>query len=400
MTGTALWLAALTLALTLPTLAETPLVQTTQTETLLAQQDGVTIAAQTVATGFEKPVSLSSPPGDPRLFVVERTGRIHIIADGHLLPQPFLDLSSRVSTNSEQGLLGLAFHPDFSANDRFFVYFTDHDGTITVAEGHDDTFNLAEGQSADPAALRVLLTVPHPQAPNHNGGWLGFGPDGLLYIGTGDGGGSGDRRGNAQNPDQLLGKILRIDVDQAQPYTIPPGNPFATGGGAPEIFALGLRNPWRAAFDGDLLYIGDVGQGDWEEINVLSTADAGAGAGANLGWNRVEGHTCFKPRNCDQAGLTPPVHVYDHSLGCSVTGGYVYRGAAMPALQGRYFFSDFCAATLMSFRLQGGAAQDIVGIENGLASLGEVTSFGQDSTGELYLLTYDGTVAKLVPTGN
>ncbi len=388
MTGTALWLAALATALTMPALAQTPLVQTP-----LARQDGVTVAAQTVATGLDEPVFLTSTSGDPRLFVVEKTGRIRIISDGQILPEPFLDLSSGISTTSEQGLLGLAFHPGFAANHRFFVYFTDHDGTITVAEGSDGTFNLAEGQSANPAALRVLLTVPHPQFPNHDGGWLGFGPDGLLYIGTGDGGGSGDRRGNAQNPDQLLGKILRINVDSDQPYTIPPGNPFATGGGAPEIFALGLRNPWRAAFDGDLLYIGDVGQNAWEEVDVLSTADAGA----NLGWNRVEGHTCFKPRNCDQAGLTPPVHVYDHSLGCSVTGGYVYRGAAMPALQGRYFFSDFCAATLMSFRLQGGAAQDIVGIENGLASLGEVTSFGQGSAGELYLLTYDGTVAKLVP---
>ena len=174
-----------------------------------------------------------------------------------------------------------------------------------------------------------------------------------MYIATGDGGGSGDRRGNAQNPDQRLGKILRINVDADQPYTIPPGNPFATGGGAPEIFALGLRNPWHAAFDGDQLYIGDAGQKDWEEVSILSTADAGA----NLGWNRVEGLACFKADTCDATGLTPPVYVYDHSLGCMVTGGLVYRGTAMPALQGRYFFSDFCAATLMSFRLMDGAAR-------------------------------------------
>ena len=355
-------------------------------QTALATQDGVTVAAATVATGFDQPVFLTSPPADPRLFVVEKTGRIHIIDRGTLLPQPFLDLSAKVSTDSEQGLLGLAFHPGFTANQRFFIYFTDRDGAITVAEG------LATA----PASLKILLTVAHDQAPNHDGGWLGFGPDGLLYIGTGDGGRGGDPWGNAQNPDQHLGKILRIDVDTANPYAIPPANPFANGGGAPEIFALGLRNPWRAAFDGDDLYIGDVGQGDFEEINVLSTADAGA----NLGWNRMEGTACFKPRNCETAGLALPVYTYDHSSGCSVTGGYVYRGTAMPALQGRYFFSDFCAGTLMSFRLQGGAAQDIVGIENGIASLGEVTSFGQDSAGELYLLTYDGTLAKLVPTGN
>ena len=369
-----LWLAALILALTMPAGGQT----------VLSRHDGVTLAAQTVATGFDQPLFLTSPPGDPRLFVVEKTGRIHIIADGRLLSDPFLDLSTKVSTASEQGLLGLAFHPGFSANHRFFVYFTDPRGTITVAEG----------QAAAPATLRVLLTVPHDQAPNHDGGWLGFGPDGLLYIGTGDGGGAGDRRGNAQNPDQLLGKILRIDVDATTPYAIPPANPFAITGGAPEIFALGLRNPWRAAFDGEQLYIGDVGQGDWEEVNVLSTTDAGA----NLGWNRVEGNACFRQANCDTTGLTPPVHVYDHTLGCSVTGGYVYRGTAMPALQGRYFFSDFCTGSLMSFRLKNGVATDITGTTG--PSLGQITSFGQDAAGELYILTLDGMVAKLVPATN
>ena len=355
----ALCLAAL--LLTAPAQAQTP----------LATQDGVTIAAQTVATGFDQPVYLISPPGDARLFVVEKTGRIHVLEGGRVLPQPFLDLSAMVSTDSEQGLLGLAFHPDHSQNQRFFVFYTDRDGTITVAEGQ-----------AGAAALKILLTVPHDLAPNHNGGWLGFGPDGMLYIGTGDGGGSGDKPGNAQNRDRLLGKILRLNVDA----------PNATA----EIFALGLRNPWRAAFDGNRLYIGDVGQGDFEEINVLKTTDAGA----NLGWNRTEGFACFKPRKCDQTGITPPVHVYDHNLGCSVTGGYVYRGAAMPALQGRYFFSDFCAGTLMSFRLQNGKASDPVGIPDALASLGQVSSFGQDAAGELYVLTFDGTVAKLVPAPN
>ncbi len=360
----ALTLAALLIAT--PALAQTP----------LSTQDGVTVAAQTVATGFDQPVALASPPGDARLFVVEKTGRIHILDRGTLLPDPFLDLRTTVSTDSEQGLLGLAFHPGFAANQRFYVYYTDQDGTITVAEG------VAEGMATAPAALRILLTVPHDQAPNHNGGFLGFGPDGLLYIGTGDGGGSGDKRGNAQNPAQLLGKILRIDPD--------------TPGAKPEIFALGLRNPWRAAFDGNQLYIGDVGQGDFEEINVLTTADAGA----NLGWNRTEGFACFKPRNCDQTGLTPPVHVYGHDAGCSVTGGLVYRGAALPALQGRYFFSDFCSGTLMSFRLTNGQPTRVVGISDGLASLGQVSSFGVDAAGEVYMLTFDGTVAKLVPAPN
>jgi glucose/arabinose dehydrogenase len=221
---------------------------------------------------------------------------------------------------------------------------------------------------------------------------LVFGPDGLLYIGTGDGGRAGDPWGNAQNPDQRLGKILRIDVDTAKPYAIPPNNPFATAGGAAEIFALGLRNPWRMSFDGERLYIGDVGQGDQEEVNILTQASAGA----NLGWNLTEGSSCFLTQTCLKTGLTPPVFTYDHSLGCSITGGHVYRGQAMPALQGRYFFSDFCAGTLMSLRLNGGKAQDVIGIADGLASLGQVASFGQDGMGEVYMLTLDGTVAKLV----
>ena len=353
--------------------------QTAPAQIALARQDGITVAAQTIATGLDQPLFLTAPPGDTRLFVVEKTGRIRIL-DGDQV-QTFLDLSATVSTDSEQGLLGLAFHPDYTENQRFFVYYTDRNGAITVAEGKADA----------PATLTTLLTVPHDQAANHNGGWLGFGPDGLLYVGTGDGGRGGDPWGNAQNPDQRLGKILRLDVNAANP--IPATNPFAKGGGAPEIFALGLRNPWRASFDGDTLYIADVGQGDYEEINLLTPRDAGA----NLGWNRVEGTTCFKPQSCDQTGLVAPLHVYDHSLGCSVTGGYVYRGAAMPALQGRYLFSDFCAGTLMSLRVQNGQATDIIGIPDGLASLGQVTSLGQDAGGEVYMLTLDGTVAKLVP---
>lgn len=367
----ALGLTALLLAL--PAAAQTP----------LATQDGVTIAAQTIATGFDQPLLLTAPPGDARLFIVEKTGRIRLIEGGVVQPAPFLDLSARVSTNSEQGLLGLAFHPGFATNQRFFVYFTDGDGAITVAEG----------VASDPASLTTVLTVPHDQADNHNGGWLDFGPDGLLYIGTGDGGRGGDPWGNAQNPDSRLGKLLRIDVDSGQPYVIPPSNPFAATGGAPEIFALGLRNPWRAAFDGDLLYVADVGQNAWEEVNVLRPTDAGA----NLGWNLTEGRACFASADCTLTGITLPVHVYDHALGCSITGGYVYRGAEMPAVQGRYFFSDFCTGNLMSFRLGDGVAQDVVGMDGAAASLGQVSSFGRDGAGELYMLTLDGTVAKLVP---
>ena len=364
---------ALVLALLLatPALAQDP----------VATLDGTPILAVPFATGFDQPVALASPPGDARLFVVEQPGTIRILDGTQVLP--FLDISDRIAFGGEQGLLGLAFHPDFAANQRFFVYYTAPDGALTVAEG----------TASAPQALTPLLSVPHDQADNHNGGWLGFGPDGLLYIGTGDGGRGGDPWGNAQNPQVLLGKILRIDVDAAAPYAIPPGNPFARGGGAAEIFALGLRNPWRASWDGQNLYIGDVGQGDWEEVNLLTPASAGA----NLGWNLVEGTACFRASSCDQTGLVAPVLTYGHDHDCSVTGGIVYRGAAMPALQGRYLFSDFCGGRLMSFRLQDGKATSVTGLEPVPASLGQVTAFAQDAAGEPLVLSIDGTILRLEP---
>ena len=378
--------------LTLASLA-LPALSLAQTATL----DGVSVSLQTVATGLDSPVFLTSPPGDPRLFVLEQPGRIRIIAKGALATQPFLDIADQISSGGERGLLGLAFHPDHAANGRFFVYFTTPAGDIRIAGVQVS----ADADRADETSLRVLLTIDHSQAANHNGGWLAFGPDGLLYAGVGDGGGAGDRRGNAQNPENLLGKILRLDVDAdadadadaAAPYAIPAGNPYATGGGAPEIFALGLRNPWRNAFDGTDLYIADVGQGEWEEVNVISTRDAGA----NLGWNRMEGRACFGATACDQTGLTLPVHAYDHDSGCSITGGFVYRGAALPALQGRYFFSDYCSGALMSLRYQNGQATAIETSADTFGSLGNVTSFGQDSAGELYILLGDGTISRLIP---
>jgi glucose/arabinose dehydrogenase len=349
-----------------------------------ARIDGVILTLAPVAEGLDGPVALTSPPGDPRLFVVEQSGRIRIIADGNLQQTPFLDIAGEISSGGERGLLGLAFHPDHASNRRLFLYFTAPNGDIRIAEAR------ADGSRADPASLRVLLTIPHREAANHNGGWLGFGPDGLLYAGIGDGGGAGDRRGNAQNPASLLGKILRLDVDGATPYAIPASNPFAKGGGAPEIFAMGLRNPWRNDFDGETLYIADVGQNEWEEISTITTADAGA----NLGWNVMEAHACFRAESCDPSGLVPPIHAYDHDLGCSITGGFVYRGSAIPALQGRYLFSDYCTGPLMSLRLEAGSATDITVSEG---SFGNVTSFGEDSAGELYILTADGTVSRLIP---
>jgi hypothetical protein len=234
------------------------------------------------------------------------------------------------------------------------------------------------------------MTVDDP-ASNHNGGWMDFGPDGLLYIGLGDGGGGNDQFGNGQNRNTLLGKILRIDVDSGSPYGIPPSNPFAAGGGAPEIFVYGLRNPWRASFDGDNLYIGDVGQGTWEEVDVISTASGGA----NLGWSIMEGNHCFQSTTCNQAGLTLPVYEYGHGEGCSITGGYVYRGTAIPEIQGQYFFGDFCSGFVRSFRYGAGGFADLKDWAD-LGNLGSITSFGVDSAGELYIVTIEGQVLKVV----
>ncbi len=347
----------------------------------VATLDGTAITAAPIAEGFEQPVAAAIPPGDSRLFVVEQPGRIRIIDGDQVLP--FLDIADRIAFGGEQGLLGLAFHPAFATNQRFFVYYTAPDGALTVAEGKADA----------PQSLTPLLSVPHDQASNHNGGWLGFGPDGLLYIGTGDGGRGGDPWGNAQNPEVLLGKILRIDVDSAAPYAIPPANPFAGGGGAPEIFATGLRNPWRMAWDGPHLYVADVGQNAWEEISVLTADDTGA----NLGWNLVEGTACFRAETCETTGLTAPVLTYGHDADCSVTGGFVYRGTAMPALAGRYLFSDFCGGRLMSFRLKDGQATDPTGLDPAPATLGQVTAFAEDARGEPLVLTIDGTILRLEP---
>jgi hypothetical protein len=343
-----------------------------------------------IAESLDLPLFAVAPDGDPRLFVLEQSGRIKIVADGNVLETPFLDLSALVSTGNEQGLLGLAFHPDYASTGRFFVNYTDTAGdTQIVAYTVSGDPNIA-----DPASATTLLGIDQPYA-NHNGGWLGFGPDGYLYIGTGDGGAGGDPQDRAQNPAELLGKILRIDVNGAAPYAIPPENPFATGGGAPEIFALGARNPWRMAFDGDDLYIADVGQNAWEEINVITTSDAGA----NLGWNVVEGPACYGDGGCDDAGFVAPVYAYSHADtgGCSVTGGYVYRGAAIPQIAGHYFFADYCTGGVQSFAYANGAAGDVTDWTSQIGGRGLITSFGKDSAGELYYTTIEGGLFRIVP---
>jgi glucose/arabinose dehydrogenase len=337
----------------------------------IALAQPVPLTAQLVADGFELPVFATSP-GDDRLFVVEQTGRILIVRDGEVQPEPFLDLRGQVSGGNEQGLLGLAFHPDFASNGRFFIDYTDTKGDTQVV-GY-----RAAGDVADAASATTLFSVDQPYA-NHNGGWLGFGPDGLLYIGMGDGGSGGDPQGNGQNPEALLGKMLRIDVN-------------ATAA-VPEIFATGVRNPWRNAFDGDDLYIADVGQNAIEEISVISAATPGA----NLGWNIMEGPACFGAEGCDQSGLVPPVHSYTHADtgGCSITGGLVYRGAAIPEIAGHYFFADFCSGRVESFRYADGAVTELTDWTAQLGGNGPITSFGADSAGELYYTTIEGGLFRI-----
>jgi glucose/arabinose dehydrogenase len=354
------------------------------------------VALETVATGLQFPLDLASPPGDSRLFVVEKGGRIRIIKDRALLSRPFLDISANVSTGSEQGLLGIAFDPAYASNGRFVVNYTNVNGDTRISAFHVST----DPDLADAGSETVLLPVDQPFA-NHNGGQVVFGPDGYLYIGLGDGGSGGDPMGNGQSLGTLLGKILRIDLNGGTPYRIPPDNPFvATAGPSTrgEIWSYGLRNPWRFSFDranGDL-YIGDVGQNAFEEIDV-SPAASGAGRALNFGWNRMEGTHCYPDpsASCDRTGLTGPVLDYSHSDGCSVTAGYVYRGAAIPSLVGTYFYSDYCRGWIRSFRFSNGSVtepQDWPALSPG----GSVTSFGLDSAGELYILTSEGGVYRIV----
>ena len=341
-----------------------------------------------VATGLSQPLYLTAPAGDGRLFMVEKTGGIRIVKDGALLPAPFLDLSGAVSTGSEQGLLSMAFHPDYGSNGFFYVDYTDVDGNTHVTRY---SVSANDADVADPASAKTILTVEQPFA-NHNGGLLLFGPDGKLYVGLGDGGSGGDPLGNGQNLETLLGKILRIDVDAGDPYAIPPDNPFVGRAGARgEIWAYGLRNPWRFAFDAksDRLYIADVGQAAWEEVNVVP-ADEG---GRNFGWSTMEGAHCYGASSCDESGLTLPVLEYGHDDGCSITGGYVYRGTLAPDVLGRYFYSDFCAGFLRSFTFDGTTASTPTTWNVG--DIGNVQSFGEDAAGELYVLSTNGTAYRV-----
>ncbi len=349
------------------------------------------LATVEVASGLDRPVFAIAPWGDERLFIVEQPGRIRVISGGRLLDDPFLDITEEVGSKGlEQGLLGLAFHPRFPADERFFVYYTDVDGNTRLVSYRVSS----ESNAADPTSGTELLTVRQP-ASNHNGGMLEFGIDGYLYVSLGDGGGADDQFGNGQRTDTLLGTILRLDVDGAAPYSTPPDNPFVGGGGAPDVWAFGLRNPWR--FDIDpltgLMFVADVGQAEWEEVTVIDSTIGGA----NFGWSIVEADECFAEVPCQTTGLEQPVIAYDHSEGCSLIGGFVYRGTLIPEVAGHYFYSDWCGGWVRSFLYNGTTMVETIDWTTDLGTFGRVLSFGRDGAGELYLLGGDGVVSRIVP---
>jgi glucose/arabinose dehydrogenase len=346
------------------------------------------LRATLVVQDLDAPLFVTAPDRtDAALYVVEQPGRVRVVRGGRLHPRPFLDLTHEVSDGGERGLLGLAFDPR-GGGTTCYVDYTDREGNTRVVRYRvEPGFDRADSTSAE-----VILRVTQPYA-NHNGGMLAFGADGMLYVALGDGGSGGDPHGNGQSLGTLLGKILRLDVRGGAPYAIPRDNPFVGVAGARgEIWAYGLRNPWRFSFDraAPTLYIGDVGQNRWEEID---TADARTG-GLNYGWNRREGLHPFKDGPAIPSRIEPAVE-YGHGEGCSVIGGYCYRGAAMPALRGTYFFSDWCSGWLRSFRWRAGQVTERR--QWSVGSLGRVTSFGEDHAGELYVTTSEGKVFRLGP---
>jgi glucose/arabinose dehydrogenase len=356
--------------------------------------DGSKFTLTEIAGGFRRPVFVTgAKDGTNRLFIVEQRGKIYVLESNFQMHDtPFLDVSGLISTEgNEQGLLGLAFHPQYKDNGIFFIHYTDVNGDTVVARY---TVSESDPNVADANSGEYVLRIDQPY-PNHNGGNLIFGPDGYLYIGMGDGGSAGDPKGNGQNTRVLLGKMLRIDINNGSSYAIPADNPFANDSNyAPEIWALGLRNPWRYSFDratGDL-YIADVGQNTWEEVDFQP---AGQG-GQNYGWDIMEGSHQYTNDATVPDGLTNPFFEYDHSDGCSVTGGYVYRGTALPELQGIYLFADYCSGIIWaSYRDAGGNWQTSTFMDTSLT----VSSFGEDDAGELYVVNHGGTVSKLTYGG-
>lgn len=344
-----------------------------------------------VTNGLKAPVGIANAgDGSGRLFILEQAGQIRVLEGETLLPEPFLDISKQVGCCGERGLLGLAFHPRYAENGEFFVNYTDLDGNTVIARFR---VSAEDRNKADPSSEQRLMYVRQPY-PNHNGGAVVFGPDGYLYLGLGDGGSGGDPQGYGQSTSTLLGKILRIDVDGGNPYAIPADNPFVNGGGLIEIWAYGLRNPWRIAFDPQTwdLYIADVGQNAWEEINFLA---AGSPAGANFGWNYREGSHPYQGSPPANLPLIDPVAEYSHDQGCSVTGGVVYRGSALRDWQGVYLYGDYCSGNVWGLvRNPLGAWLNGLLFETG----GTITSFGVDEAREVYLVDYSGSLFRLEPS--
>ncbi len=351
---------------------------------------GLPIAFEPVLEGLSRPVGyIDANDGSGRFFIVEQDGRILVSVGGELLDTPFLDITDQVSTGNEQGLLGMALDPGFSENGRVFVSSTDQDGDSQIVRY---TVSADDPNQLDADSVVTILSLDQPY-PNHNGGHIVFGPDGYLYLGFGDGGSQGDPEGNAQNPGVLFAKILRIDVSgNLEPYGVPSDNPFVDDASfAPETFAWGFRNPWRFSFDretGDL-WIGDVGQNNIEEIDLIPAGTSGQ----NFGWSVLEGNDCYSDPNCDASAYTAPVDQYTHDYGCSVTGGYVYRGANIADLVGTYLFADYCTGYLWGLVPNGdGTFMATDFIETGM----NPSSFAQDAAGELYVVDLSGTISRIM----
>ncbi|MGH7754149.1 MAG: PQQ-dependent sugar dehydrogenase, partial [Gemmatimonadales bacterium] len=318
-------------------------------------------------------------------FIVEQPGRIRIAQGGQVAATPFLDIADSVASGGERGLLSVAFHPRYARNGCFFVNYTDRNGDTRVKRFRVST----DPNRADPESGTQILFIAQPFA-NHNGGHMLFGPDGMLYIAMGDGGSGGDPQGNGQSLTTLLGKMLRLDIDRGDTYAIPADNPFAgRSKSRGEIWAGGLRNPWRFAFDsaGGQLWIADVGQSAWEEVNAVPMA----APSINYGWNITEGAHCYGAATCDMTGITLPILEYSHTDGCSITGGFVYRGAAIAGLGGHYFYADYCGGWVRSTRPGGSPTPWALG------SLGNISSFGLDGNGEILVVSHGGSVYRIVP---